>query len=598
MRTSRFCFAIALMVASSVFGQVSNDSRNFPAERLRLSLDREGLIDVESPTTPGHLKWEAGVWIGVSRNPIVLYELDTGKRLGPLLQDRDSAAVWASLGLTKYLELGLEIPFSVYQWRPLSIAGATNAELPRLSAVTMGNIRVAAKVSLLQQDVAGINLALEASLGIPSGYGSDFASDPSFTFSPEVSIGRTWGRFRAAANVGIFVRPRTQFLDLTVHHELLGRLGAGYRFGGDSALDAPWEIDASLSTATRLGKPFAQQNNRSLEARLMLARTLTPFAQVFAGGGVGILSGWGTPDWRVFAGIRFYAPRDEAPVAAPKDTDGDGILDVDDKCIEVAENKNGFDDADGCPDEPDPDHDGLVGAADECPNEAGTAKNRGCPDADGDGLVDKVDRCPNSAEDVDSFEDEDGCPDPDNDGDGVLDAKDACVNVKGPLENKGCPDTDRDGDTVVDRIDNCPDVKGPAKNQGCPEAQLVVMSGNRLDILENVFFKTNSDVIETRSYKLLDNVARVIVAHPEIVRVLVEGHTDSQGAAEANLTLSNRRAASVRSYLVKHGVDDSRLVPRGFGEERPVESNDTAAGRAKNRRVVFTVQDGTEGDAQ
>ncbi len=599
MRLTGFAFILAVLATHGALAQVSNDSRNFPAERLRLSLDREGLIDVESPTTPGHLKWEAGLWVGVSKNLIVLFDLNTGKRLGSLLQDRVSGSVWGSVGLASWLELGLEIPLSLYQWRPSSIFGATNGELQRLSAVTMGNLRLAAKAQFLRQDKHGVSMALETSLGVPSGAGTDYASDPSFTFGPELSVGRTFDRFRTALNVGLFLRPRTTFLDLVVHHELQGRLGAGYRFGGSNAATAPWELDASLSTVTRLARPFQDANNRSLEVRLMGARSLGTFAQVFVGGGMGLLSGWGTPDWRVFGGIRFFAPSspvaDALPVApvAPKDRDLDGYDDDDDACPDAPDSRNSFD-GDGCPLDTDPDHDGLVAEADECPSSAGLPKDKGCPDTDGDGIIDRADRCPTESEDLDRWEDDDGCPDPDNDGDGLADAKDGCANAAGPLENKGCPETDRDNDTVADRVDNCPDVKGAPQNQGCAGPQLVVVTANRLEILQNVFFKPGSDVIEQRSFRVLDNVVSVLEAHPEIDHLLIEGHTANQGSSALNMSLSKRRAAAVKTYLVKHGIDSPRLVSEGFGSTLPVENNATAEGRAKNRRVVFTVKHGSE----
>ena len=111
-------------------------------------------------------------------------------------------------------------------------------------------------------------------------------------------------------------------------------------------------------------------------------------------------------------------------------------------------------------------------------------------DNDGDGVLDVDDKCPNDPEDMDGFEDEDGCPDPDNDGDGILDVDDQCPNDAGPPENNGCPDPDRDGDGVPDRIDNCPDEPGTVENQGCQEKQLVVIGAGRLEILEKVYFKT------------------------------------------------------------------------------------------------------------
>ena len=145
-----------------------------------------------------------------------------------------------------------------------------------------------------------------------------------------------------------------------------------------------------------------------------------------AGGGLGVQRGYGAPDYRVFGMLAFTMPEDTTPVIG--DRDGDGIADDVDQCPDEAEDVDTFEDDNGCPD----------------------------PDNDGDGVLDVNDGAPMDPEDMDSFQDEDGVPDPDNDGDGVLDVDDQCPNEVGDPANNGCPDPDRDGDGVPDRIDNCP----------------------------------------------------------------------------------------------------------------------------------------------
>jgi outer membrane protein OmpA-like peptidoglycan-associated protein len=303
---------------------------------------------------------------------------------------------------------------------------------------------------------------------------------------------------------------------------------------------------------------------------------------------VGLRKGFGTPDWRGLAGLRIGFGGTAAPgPARALDRDGDGIPDVADRCPDEPEDKDGFEDADGCPD-PDNDKDGVLDRDDRCINDPGSAELHGCPDSDADGIADLDDRCPTEAEDRDGFEDADGCPDPDNDHDGVLDMADACPFDAGPADNKGCPDTDRDGDTVVDRLDACPDEQGPPENHGCPGSRLVTLRNDRLDIIESVYFKTNLAVIEPRSYALLDNVVAVLAAHDKL-RIQVEGHTDSQGGAAYNKKLSQRRAAAVVAYLTQKGIAAARLTALGFGEDQPIADNRTQDGRAQNRRVVFTV---------
>jgi len=248
------------------------------------------------------------------------------------------------------------------------------------------------------------------------------------------------------------------------------------------------------------------------------------------------------------------------PPPKPLDTDGDGIPDKLDKCPTEPEDKDGFQDADGCPD----------------------------PDNDGDGILDKDDKCPNEPEDKDGFEDEDGCPDPDNDKDGLLDPEDKCPNEPGPKENGGCPDKDRDGDTVVDRLDKCPDQPGPADNDGCPKPKYIVVTKEKIELKQKVHFATNKSTIYPDSFPMLTEVAEVLKSRPEI-KVRIEGHTDSRGTLKHNMKLSDDRANSVKQFLVEHGVDAERMEARGFGPTQPIDDNRTSKGREANRRTEFII---------
>ncbi|MGB5372954.1 MAG: OmpA family protein, partial [Polyangiales bacterium] len=278
-------------------------------------------------------------------------------------------------------------------------------------------------------------------------------------------------------------------------------------------------------------------------------------------GSAGVTAGYGAPDWRGIGMIGYTMPGVE-PIL---DIDGDTILDDVDQCPTEPEDFDGFQDEDGCPD----------------------------LDNDSDGVLDVNDGCPNDAEDIDGFEDEDGCPDPDNDGDGILDVDDQCPNEPGNLENNGCPDPDRDGDGVPDRVDNCPDEPGTVENQGCQNAQLVIIGLGQLEILEKVYFKSGSHKLQKRSFGLLDNVAEVLNAHPEIELIRVEGHTDSTGKLKYNMRLSKMRATTVVRYLVGRGkVAKERLIPEGFGPTRPLVADArTKEELAQNRRVEFHLVD-------
>ncbi len=217
------------------------------------------------------------------------------------------------------------------------------------------------------------------------------------------------------------------------------------------------------------------------------------------------------------------------------------------------------------PEDPDRDHDGIPNETDKCPDDPedkdGFQDADGCPDLDNDndGLADKIDKCPNDPEDKDGFQDEDGCPDPDNDGDGILDKDDKCPNEKG------------------DPPDGCPH-----------KYNLVVVTATKIELKQTVFFDTNKTTIKSVSFALLNDVASAMTDHPKIT-VEVQGHTDSQGDDAFNLKLSQGRAESVRTYLIKKGVSADRMAPKGYGENVPIADNRTADGRSQNRRVEFVI---------
>jgi OOP family OmpA-OmpF porin len=244
----------------------------------------------------------------------------------------------------------------------------------------------------------------------------------------------------------------------------------------------------------------------------------------------------------------------------PRDSDGDGIFDDKDKCPTEPEDKDGFEDQDGCPD----------------------------LDNDADGIADKDDKCPDQPEDKDGFEDTDGCPDPDNDKDGLADAEDKCPNEAGPKENGGCPDTDKDGDGLFDRLDKCPEVAGPPDNEGCPKPKFIVVTKEKIELKQKVHFATNQSRIMPDSFAMLTEVAEVLKSRSEI-SVRIEGHTDSRGGLSHNMTLSQARADSVRVFLLGKGVDGSHMEARGFGPTQNVADNRTEKGREQNRRVEFII---------
>jgi outer membrane protein OmpA-like peptidoglycan-associated protein len=254
---------------------------------------------------------------------------------------------------------------------------------------------------------------------------------------------------------------------------------------------------------------------------------------------------------------------------ASLDSDGDGIADRYDACPEEAEDMDGFEDDDGCPD----------------------------LDNDGDGINDNMDLCPNEVEDYDGFKDLDGCPDEDNDGDGILDLYDKCMNEKedfdGFQDKDGCPDLDNDGDGIVDSLDKCPDepetFNGVYDTDGCPDESRGIPQ--RLSINGDDIFQRNSSKIKIEGKSYLDEIINVLVVSPNATW-RIEGHMDSQGSERYLRTLSLERAKAVLEYLVLFGgLNRENFQVYGMGDKFPIADNRTEEGRRRNRRIEIKLVD-------
>lgn len=253
-----------------------------------------------------------------------------------------------------------------------------------------------------------------------------------------------------------------------------------------------------------------------------------------------------------------------------RDHDGDGIADKVDLDPLHPEDFDGFQDKDGAPD----------------------------PDNDNDGILDVHDRAPNDPEDVDGFQDDDGVPDPDNDGDKIPDVKDKCPDQAEDFDEfedqDGCPDFDNDKDGIPDSLDQCPnwpeDFNGYLDDDGCPDekpaSESEPIEKGKSIILKGVTFQSGSAQLAPNSFPILDEVIKTLSENSNI-EIEIRGYTDDIGDFAANQQLSERRARSVSKYLIEHGIDSKRLRVVGYGEQYPIESNMTAAGRAANRRIEF-----------
>lgn len=253
------------------------------------------------------------------------------------------------------------------------------------------------------------------------------------------------------------------------------------------------------------------------------------------------------------------------------DRDGDGLLDHVDRCPNEPEDLDGFEDHDGCPE----------------------------LDNDGDGILDAVDTCPLEPEDRDGFHDDDGCPDPDNDGDGIPDASDACPaepeDRDGFADDDGCPDLDNDSDGFPDAQDRCPNeaevINGTEDDDGCPDRGnvLVVVSPDRLELLEGIRFRKGA--LHASSFNLLGQLGATLRAHPEIRRLRISVHMQPTRKPDVDRRISEERATAIRDWLVSHGIDTNRLEPRGFGGSKPLVPPAARGAKVINERIELIVLD-------
>jgi OmpA-OmpF porin, OOP family len=285
------------------------------------------------------------------------------------------------------------------------------------------------------------------------------------------------------------------------------------------------------------------------------------------------------------------------------DSDNDGVTDNLDKCPGIAGNIATF----GCPDK---DKDGVADVEDKCPDDAGTLAAKGCPDQDGDGIPDSEDKCKDKYGSVENM----GCPfdNIDADEDGVIDKLDDCPTEAGTAAAKGCPD--KDGDGVADKYDNCPDVKGTARTNGCPDAdgdgvgdnidkcptQPGTAANNGCPNIEKedqevldlamhaVQFETGKSTLKMESFQMLDKISKILLKYRDY-KLSVEGHTDNKGSDTDNMRLSSERAKACMDYILFKAIESNRLYSKGYGESKPISSNDTEDGRSNNRRVEFNL---------
>jgi len=524
----------------------------------------ESLLSVwgSRPLDPGMLSLTLDGSYG--RRPLSINDAN-GDRVADLIGSMSTFELMAGVGIVERLDVALTLRMHRVAHGTDLGAGAPpdliDATLPD-SEAAFGDIGLTPRFKVIGPRTAkdlGFGLALLLPMWLPTG-GDDAYSGEGFRIEPRVAAQQSFRGIRLGLNVGYLIRPEAQLLGAVVDDMLSWGLGAAIEIAGP--VSAVAEINGHLNV---LADEFGSDD---APTELLAAVRLTQdqwLAQL--GGGPGLVGGITEPAFRILGAVS-WLPAPPAPEWVDRDYDRDELLVPADLCPNDAEDPDGFDDKDGCPDA-DNDKDGFADLNDVCPNAAedqdGFEDQDGCPDADNDkdGLPDDRDACPNEIGVKDPDPTKRGCP-TDRDGDRVLDALDACPDVPGVSDpdNKknGCP-PDRDGDGVLDAEDACPDSPGErnadlAKN-GCPKARV---EQGQIKITERIEFKTNSAKLLPSSTPILEAVLDILQTHSEITKLSVEGHTDNVGRAKRNQGLSERRAAAVVSWLTKRGIAKDRLT--------------------------------------
>ncbi|HEY3356675.1 MAG TPA: thrombospondin type 3 repeat-containing protein [Polyangia bacterium] len=518
------------------------------------------------------------------------------------------ADVVGAFGITDRIQLGVGLPVSLGMTGQPVATGVTGLpETSTLSGAGIGDLRAELKWQFWRKrtETQSFSLAAVPVLTVPlaaSGYAAsgaeasqrDFLGDRYPTFRPRVAAEFKQGPLHVGGNLGAILRARSQYLGEDLSHQLMYSAAIGYDIGRKVVVRPVIEISGRHGFNS-------YQDTSPLELSGGVKVIVQRMWEITVGGGGGLIGGIGAPQARGFIGVAFNPDF--------RDRDGDGIPDVFDECPDQPEDKDGFKDADGCPD-PDNDGDGIPDEQDKCPNEPedfdGFQDEDGCPDldndhdgipdirdacpfdaedglapkpddgcpvdktdSDGDGIMDNVDKCPEEAEDKDGFQDEDGCPDPDNDGDGVPDSLDQCPDepedMDGFEDDDGCPDPDNDKDGVPDKDDKCPNepetINGFQDDDGCPdkgEVKVVLNDKeNKIEVKEGVNFRVRGDevVVGVTSHSILSQLAQVLRGHSEIAKLKIIAH----GGPNDSKALMARRASAVRLFLIGKGVGADRL---------------------------------------
>ena len=608
--------AAALLLPSTAAAQ--DAAQSVDAQRFRPAMGGGPLLTV-SPTTVGPQFTAGGaLTLNYANDPFV-YRYDDGRDEKKLLASVTTmnAQAWMSLPRA---QVGIDLPLHL---------ASSGYRVGGFRAI--GDARVAARVALLERD--GLGLAALGHLDLPTGNDGSWLGEASTTGGGGLAASYDLGSALVVGNLGVSSGTGEPIgPDITWGPHLDYGVGAAWRpyevVGASAELNGEWVWGQGVSGA----RP----------AEVLGAVQVRPWNDlaIRVGGGTGITQGIGAPDVRVVAGLAWSPAPSTAELVRTDDRDGDGVPDDQDLCPDQPEDVNGVDDADGCPEA------GLtptrIVVIDQAGNqvaeavvelksgpstgsfvlldgELGRSLEAGAYElnvtAEGFEPVSETLDVPDEGSHehrvrlepvaipgtvVVTAKDEDGLP---------VAARVRVLGSKKPAPPRRAGD---DGVTELKLAEGSYSLvisangyrsvekavtvepRGTASVEVVLQSGRVKVEGDRVLILDKVFFELDSDVIKRESFELLDEVVETLLNNPEITLVEIQGHTDDQGTDEYNLDLSMRRAQAVRTYLVQSGVDADRLLAQGYGESQPLVTGITDEARSANRRVEFHIRERAE----
>jgi len=543
-------------------------------QELRLfkpALDNKGHVTVNGARVLPHLGFSLGLVLDYSQDLFYAVEAEGDAYDKSSVEHYLHGVFHFNLGLVNWLVLGVQLPVAVVSGTVYS--PPSDGERREFSSQGLGDVSLHIK-SRIWNDINrrwGIAAYVRNQFG--SGNERHFYGEPGVAALTGGLVFEAFPVWWFRADLDIAVRHAFETGDSYANEiddpgkplYLKGGTQLAYGLGFSFAVvEETIDLMFEYIGGTTLNDSAFTKTYHPMEAVFGMKVFVEKNSYLMFGGGPGIpTDGYSTPLYRVFLGFVF-----EPSIG---DRDGDGLPDDEDACPDEPEDKDRFQDSDGCPD-PDNDLDGVLDVDDYCPlvpeDRDGEDDEDGCPeepqDRDGDGIKNEDDNCPDEPEDKDGFEDEDGCPDIDNDNDRILDMDDQCPNE--------------------------PEVYNAVEDEdGCPDEGVIALVENEVMILEKIQFEYNSAEIKKESYPILDAVVIVLKSNTQIQYIEVQGHADERGGDAYNLRLTGERAHSVMKYLLENGIERERLRSAGYGERCPLDPNHNEEAWEKNRRVEFKI---------